>query len=53
MNFINNVYIFKSDKKLQLNGYNNTKENLVKNLKILKQINVNLDNDILIKARIN
>ena len=53
MNFINNFYIFKSDKKLKLNGYNNTKENLVKNLKILKQINVNLNSDKLIKARIH
>ena len=51
MNFINNVYIFKSNSKLKLNGYNNSKKNLIRNLKILKQVNVNLNNDILLKAR--
>ena len=53
MNFINNLYIFKSNNKLKSNGFNNTKKNLIKNLKILKQVNVNLNNDKLLKARIH
>ena len=53
MNFINNLYIFKSNIKLKSNGFNNSKKNLIKNLKILKQVNVNLNNDKLLKARIH
>ena len=53
MNFINNFYIFKSNTKLRSNGFNNSKKNLIKNLKILKQVNVNLNNDKLLKARIH
>ncbi len=53
MNFINNLYIFKSNTKLRSNGFNNSKINLIKNLKILKQVNVNLNNDKLLKARIH
>ena len=52
MNLVNNVYVFKSNTKLKSNGYNNSKKNLIKNLKILKKINVNLNNDTLLKARI-
>ncbi len=52
MKFINNLYIFKSNTKLRSNGFNNSKINLIKNLKILKQVNVNLNNDKLLKARI-
>ncbi len=50
---INNVYIFQSDKKLRYNGSNNTKKNLIKSLKFLTKINVNLNNDKLFKVRIN
>tara|TARA_B100000941_G_scaffold103241_1_gene72266 strand:+ start:140 stop:1207 length:1068 start_codon:yes stop_codon:yes gene_type:complete len=53
IDLINNVYIFKSNIRLKLNGYNNSKKNLIKNLKILKQVNVNLNNDKLFKARIH
>ncbi len=53
MNFINNLYIFQSNIKLKSNGFNNSKKNLIKNLKILKQVNVNLNNDKLLKARIH
>ena len=53
INFINNLYIFKSNTKLKSNGFNNSKKNLIKNLKILKQVNVNLNNDKLLKARIH
>ena len=52
IDFINNLYIFKSNTKLRSNGFNNSKKNLIKNLKILKQVNVNLNNDKLLKARI-
>tara|TARA_Y100001958_G_C21206973_1_gene532990 strand:- start:687 stop:1754 length:1068 start_codon:yes stop_codon:yes gene_type:complete len=52
MNLVNNVYVFKSNTKLKSNGYNNSKKNLIKNLKILKKINVNLNDDTLLKARI-
>ena len=53
MNFINNLYIFKSNIKLRSNGFNNSKKNLIKNLKIFKQVNVNLKSDKLLKARIH
>ncbi len=53
MNFINNLYIFKSNTKLRSNGFNNSKKNFIKRLKILKQVNVNLNNDKLLKARIH
>ncbi len=53
MNFVNNLYIFKSNTKLKSNGYNNSKKNLIKNLKIVKKVNVNLNNDKLLKARIH
>ena len=53
INLVNNVYIFKSNKKLRSKGYNNTKENLIKNLRILEHVNVNLNNDELLKARIH
>ena len=53
MNFINNLYIFKSNTKLRSNGFNNSKKNLIKNLKIFKQVNVNLKSDKLLKARIH
>ncbi len=53
MNFINNIYIFKSNTKLKSNGYNNSKKNFIKRLKILKQVNVNLNGDKLLKARMH
>ena len=52
MNLINNLYTFKSNIKLKSNGFNNTKINLIKNLKILKKINVNLENDKLFKFKV-
>ena len=53
MNFINNIYIFKSNIKLKSNGYNNSKKNFINKLKILKQVNVNLNGDKLLKARMH
>ena len=49
---INNLYIFKSNAKLGLNGYNNTNENLIKNYKSIKELKVNLKNDKLYKAKV-
>ena len=53
MDLINNVYIFKSNTKLKSNGYNKSKKNLIKSLKIFKEVNVNLNDDKLLKARIH
>lgn len=52
MDLINNLYAFKSNIKLKSNGFNNTKINLIKNLKNLKRINVNLENDRLLKYKV-
>ena len=49
---INNLYLFKSNKFLNLNGYNNISINFIKKLKIKNKINVNLDNDELFKVRV-
>ena len=51
MKLINNLYIFKSNKKLRSDGFNNTKKNMIKSLKILKKVKVNLNNDELFKVR--
>ena len=52
MRLINNLYIFKSNAKLGLNGYNNANENLIKNYKSIKELKVNLKNDKLFKAKV-
>ena len=49
---INNLYLFRSSKKLYKKGLNNTKTNLVKNFDLNKKINVNLNGDNLYKIRI-
>ena len=49
---LNDLYLFKSDRNLNKSGYNNCKENFLKNLKINQKINVNLKDDILFKIRI-
>ena len=50
---INNLYLFKTSKKLGKSGYNNTKINYIKNLKLKNEIKVNLDEDRLFKLRLN
>ena len=52
LNFLNDLYLFRSDKILNKSGYNNCKKNFLKRLKINQKINVNLKNDILFKMRI-
>ena len=49
---INNLYLFKSSKFLNSNGYNNQSINFIKKLKIKNKINVNLDNDKLFKLEV-
>ncbi len=49
---INNLYLFKSNKFLYLNGSNNQNINFIKKLKIKNKINVNLDDDKLYEVRI-
>ena len=50
---INNLYLFKTNKKLGKRGYNKTKINYIKNLKTKKEIKVNLGEDRLFKLRLN
>ena len=52
-NFINDLYLFKSNISLRNNGFNNCNINLLKSLKFKNKINVNLLKDKLYKIRIN
>ena len=49
---INNIYIFQSNKKLNMNGLNNSSIDYIKKLKLNNEIKVNLDGDRLFKIRI-
>ena len=53
LRLINNLYIFKSGKKLKKIGYNNTKINILKKFKMHEEEKVNLNDDKLFKIRIN
>lgn len=50
--FVSDLYIFKSNKLLKTNGYNNVTKSFIQNLKLKNKIQVNLDNDDLFKIRI-
>ena len=50
---INDLYIFKSNKKLNTNGLNNSKVNYLKKYSFKNPVNVNLFEDQLFKMRIN
>ncbi len=50
--FINDLYLFQSNKFLKEQGYNNSNNKLIKNFKFKKKIKVNLENDKLFKIRI-
>ena len=50
---INDLYLFKTNKKLGKKGYNNTKIDYIKNLKTKREIKVNLGEDRLFKLRLN
>ena len=49
---INDLYLFKSNKYLRNNGYNNCKKNFIKKLKLNEIVRVNLESDNLFKIRI-
>ena len=51
--FINNLYLFKTNKSLKKKGFNNCSTNMIKKkIKIMNKINVNLENENLFKLRI-
>ncbi len=50
--FIDNLYLFKSDKFLRYKGFNNCDSAFIKNINLKKKINVNLENEKLYKLRI-
>jgi diaminohydroxyphosphoribosylaminopyrimidine deaminase/5-amino-6-(5-phosphoribosylamino)uracil reductase len=54
MNFklLNNLYIFKSDKKLKKNGFNNIKISGLSKLSVSRRIRINLNNEKLYKVKI-
>ena len=52
LKLLDNLYLFKTDKNLDYNGYNNSSIDFLKKLKLNKNINVNLINDKLYKIKI-
>ena len=50
--FMNNLYIFKTLHKLNQNGINYSRSNLIKKIKLNNKINVNLFGDRLYKERL-
>ena len=50
---IQNLYFFKSQKKLGKKGKNNTTNKLIKSFKLKNEVKVNLDNDNLFKVKLN
>ena len=52
LGFINNLYLFKSNKLLRKRGFNNSNINFIKKLNLKNKINVNLKNDNLFKIRV-
>ncbi len=50
---INNLYVFKSKRKLKNLGKNNSSINILKKIKLTNRIKVNLDNDKLYKVEFN
>jgi len=51
-NFLNNIYIFKSSKRLNKNGRNYSKPNIIKKINLKKPVNVNLFDDKLYKEKL-
>ena len=52
LKLLDNLYLFKTDKNLDYNGYNNSSVDFIKKIKLKKSINVNLINDKLYKIKI-
>ena len=51
--FIFNLFIFKSGKKIGVNGYNNSYLNLIKKIKLKHRVKVNLSGDSLYKIKLH
>ena len=51
--FINNIYIFKTNINLKKNGLNNSSNKLIKKIKLKNKLKVNLDNDTVYSERLN
>ena len=52
LGFVDNLYLFKSNKYLKEKGLNNTSINFIKKIKNMNKVNVNLQNESLFKIRI-
>ena len=52
-NYINNLYVFKSNKNLKKYGVNNINSSFLKKIKLKRKINVNLLGDNLYKVEFN
>ena len=52
LKLINNLYVFKSNKNLSYDGYNNSNTKFLKKLRLKNKLNVNLNGDDLFKERI-
>ena len=51
--FINNIYIFKTNKNLRKNGFNNSSNKLLKKIKLKNRLKVFLENDNAYLERLN
>ena len=51
-NYVNELFLFKTDKSLKSYGSNNCSIDFIKKLRFRKRINVNLENDHLLRMRI-
>ena len=52
LELINNLYVFKSDKKIKNNGFNNVPNSFINKIKFKNKIDVNLKDEILFKIRL-
>ncbi len=52
LRFISHLYLFKTNKSLKKKGFNNCSASIIKKMKIMNRINVNLENENLFKLRI-
>ena len=50
--FLNNIYIFKTNYKLNNNGYNNTNSKIIKKIKLKKRLNTYLFGDNVYKEKL-
>ena len=52
LNKINNIFVFKSSKKLRYNGYNNASDKMIRKIKLKDKIKVYLYGDNLYKVNL-